>query len=61
MMQITNYKFLCDRYPNAAYIGSDFGGGIDGNESDALSFAVKPVYFDDEAGRHYFDALPFRN
>ena len=59
MLQITNYEFLCRAYPNASYIGSDLGGGISGQESDALKFAVKPVYFDDDQGRHYFDALPF--
>ena len=59
MLQITNYEFLCRAYPKAAFIGSDLGGGISGQESDALGFAVKPVYFDDDQGRHYFDALPF--
>ena len=59
MLQITNYEFLCCKYPKASYIGSDFGGGISEHESDQLGFAIKPVYFDDEQGRHYFDAMPF--
>ena len=59
MLQITNYKFMCRAYPKAFYIGSDLGGGISEQESEALEFAVKPVYFDDDRGRHYFDALPF--
>lgn len=59
MLKVTDYEFMRRAYPKAAYIGSDYGGGIGEDESDALGFAIKPVYFDDNEGRHYFDALPF--
>ena len=58
MLKVKNYDFIRRTYPEAAFIVSDFGGGIGEAEDDALRFAVKPVYFEDEHGRHYFDLLP---
>ena len=58
MLKVKNYDFVRRTYPEAAFITSDFGGGIGEAEDDALRFAVKPAYFEDEHGRHYFDLLP---
>ena len=61
MLKIKDYAALCALYPEASFIASDFGGGISLDDDDTLRFSVKPVYFEDDEGRHYFDALPFNN
>lgn len=58
MLKIKDYPSLRRLYPEARFIASDLGGGIDMAEDDALGFAAVPVYFEDERGRHYFDAVP---
>lgn len=59
MLKVKGYDAMLGLYPEAAYIASDYGSGIGESEDDALRFAVKPVYFEDNTGRHYFDAIPF--
>ena len=58
MLKIKDYPTLRRTYPDARFIASDLGGGIGMDEDDALHFAAVPVYFEDESGRHYFDAVP---
>ena len=55
MLKIKDYPSLRRLYPEASFIASDLGCGIDIAEDDALRFAAVPVYFEDEHGRHYFD------
>ena len=59
MLKVKDYDSMLALYPEASFIASDLGGGISSDDDDALRFSVKPVYFEDGEGRHYFDALPF--
>lgn len=59
MLKVKDYAFIQCRYPSAVFIASDFGDGISLDDAEALDFALKPVYFEDDAGRHYFDLMPF--
>lgn len=59
MLKVKDYNAIRGAYPEAAFIASDYGDGIGEAEADTLRFALKPVYFEDEHGRHYFDLLPF--
>jgi len=58
MLKIKDYPALRRLYPEARFIASDLGCGIGCDDDDALNFAAVPVYFEDERGRHYFDAVP---